>query len=466
MIKIPLFFIFGLSINYTSLLFAQNLIPNPGFEQCKKCDTRGFIELGIGSGANDTLDWNSATYGSPDIYSSFPHTGKRHGGFFTGFGKFEYLANHFTQPLVAGARYKFSFWVRAHPQNDFITDEIGVYLLRGSTTFLQSEPLKQIKPSYNTPEKDFVYPKEYVQYSFEYTACGGEDHFIVGRFNPLIEGDTLYVGAMPRPINVSQTLYYYVDDFEMLQISPPLVEDPISTKMLDLCKDSLKTLRVHENYANKNIRWNNGTTGPEIQFKNEDTIWVEIQLDDPCNTVIRDTVFIQYYKEVSLKILSSDTICTGDTLMLQALCNGECFEYVWNNQQTERIISVTQPGIYGVKVKSVCYDLYREKEIFAKKSKIPSFIQIPNVITRSGAPDNQVFKVFVPVSKKHRLFQTEWDIYNRWGQQVNHRSGLDIEWRPDANIPPDTYLYQFKAKYQDCNEITNTIVKGNFILLD
>src|SRR6185436_14353138 len=98
-------------------LIGQNLIPNPGFEQCDKCDGSGTKELTINIGANDPIDWTGATYGTPDFKSISPHTGKKHGGFFVGFAKYEYLLNHFTQCLQEDAKYQFSFWVKASTQN-------------------------------------------------------------------------------------------------------------------------------------------------------------------------------------------------------------------------------------------------------------------------------------------------------------------------------------------------------------
>ena len=441
----------------------QNLIPNPGFEQCDRCDNRGFYELGIGRGANDPTDWNSATYGSPDIYSTVPHTGKRHGGFFTGPGKFEYLANQFNEPLKQGATYQFSFWVRAHPQfSSYIVDEIGVYILQGSTAFKQSDPLSQFKPSFTTPDGQFIPPKDYLPFKFEYVACGGEDHFIVGRFNKLMKGDSIYIGPDPS----IQSIYYYVDDFEMIEVKPPLQEDPIALQQIDLCKDSVKTIRVHDAYVQKEVRWSTGERGPTVQIKNLDTLWVEIHLNDACNTILRDTLYIRYFKDISMKILSTDSICTGDSISLQALCNGDCFEYLWNTGQTDRVIRITQPGLYTVKAKTVCYDLIQEKEILAKDGHVPDFIQLPNVITRSGAAENQVFKAFVQPGQKHRLQSTSWNIFNRWGVLVDEKSGLDLEWRPDSNVSPDTYLYQFMAKYQDCNATNTKVFKGHVILLD
>ncbi|MBK9107039.1 MAG: gliding motility-associated C-terminal domain-containing protein [Saprospiraceae bacterium] len=446
--------------------YSQNLIPNPGFEQCDLCDSRGFKELGIGFGANVPADWNSATYGSPDIYSNLPKTGKRHGGFFTGFRKHEYLVNHFTESLKMGATYRFSFWLMANPQNlNYIIDEIGVHIQKGKAVYPQSEPLRQIMPTFKSPDEDYIAGKIYRQFTFEYKACGGEDHFIVGRFQALEKMDTFFVGSKRPADPYLEAIYYLVDDFEMIEISAPVIADPLPSE-LELCKDSLKSLRIHDLYAGLPIKWSTGATGPEIQFKNEDLIWVEIILDDACKSILRDTIQIQYFKDVNMKILSADSICTGDTLELQAICNEKCFDFIWNNQQTDRIAKITAPGIYTVRAKTFCYDLMRSKEIFPSHRMVQTFVQFPNIITRSGLPENQNFKAFIKPQQQHRIYNLEWSIFNRWGEKIFSSEDQNAVWQPADTNPIDSYLYMYKINYQDCNAVTTKIFKGNFNLID
>lgn len=457
---------FSIFLIWTREVLAQNLIPNPGFEQCDLCDSRGFKELGIGFGANVPADWNSATYGSPDIYSTQPRSGKKHGGFFTGFRKFEYLANHFTEPLKPTATYKFSFWIMANPQYmNYIVDEIGVYIQKGQTNYPQSEPLRQLNPTFNSPDLDYISSKNYRQFSFEYTACGGEDHFIVGRFQYLGNADTAFVGTKRPPDPTSEPIYYYVDDFEMIEISPGLIVDPLPSQ-LELCRDSLKSIRVHDAYINRPIKWSTGDSGPETRFKNEDFIWVEITLDDHCKTLLRDTVKINYFKDVNMQIISVDSVCTGDTISLQALCNGPCFDYLWNNQQTERIAKITQPGTYTVQAKTACYDLARTKEIFPSNREVQTFILFPNIITKSGLPENQTFKPYIKPAQRHRLQSLEWSIFTRWGEKVFTSSDINTSWQPGTSNLIDTYLYTYKISYQDCKDITTQLFKGHFNLID
>jgi hypothetical protein len=448
-------------------LAGQNLIPNPGFERCDGCDANGFMELGIGKGANIPSDWVSASFGSPDIYSSQPRSGKRHGGFFSGFKKFEYLANHFTTPLERGARYRFSFWIKSDRRYPlYALDEFGVFILNGEPIYLQTEPLRQLMPNFVSPDGQFIGPDTYLSLSFEFAACGGEDHFVVGRFKSVEKGDTSFIGAI-RPANPSGELFYYiVDDFEMVQIQAPPPGDLLPAQ-LTMCPDSTKTLRVPDEYAKANIIWSTGATGPETSFTNQALVWVEVRLDDACNTVLRDSVIIDFFPEVNLKILGADSLCTGDTLLLKALCNGDCFDLVWSNQQTGPTAAVTQPGNYSVVAKTACRIIEKSKAISPSLKSLDDLVQFPNVVLRNGQAENQVFRPFISANRQNRLLAMEWAVYNRWGREVFFTRDPSAQWIPSpSEAPTDAYLYRCKATYQDCELPVTRSFKGTFNLID
>ncbi len=455
----------SLSFLCFSILDAQNLIPNPGFEQCDACDANGFKELGIGLGANNPIDWNAATFGTPDFRSTYPHSGKKHGGFFTGFQKHEYLVNHFSTTLMAGATYQFSFWIQGSTQNlNYAIDEIGVYLLKGEAIYPQAEPLKQLTPTFKSKEGEFIDAKNYIRLSFEYKACGGEDHFIVGRFAPLGQGDTSFVGKK-RPVNPgSEAIYYFVDDFEMIETNPAPSYDLLPSE-ITLCPDSSKTLSIPDPLRTMKIIWSNGETLPEIQIKNEGKIWVQVQLDDACNTILRDTVIISYFPNVNLKILSTDSICNGDTIELRALCNGDCFEFRWSNGMNTDVSKISEAGIYTVTAKSACKEISKSKEIFSLNRKINRFIEFPNVISLNGQVGNESFQPYIKPEEIQRIKKLKWVIFNRWGKKVFETNKVNDKWTPGSDNPNDTYLYYYEVEYLDCNGLTTDVFKGNFSLL-
>lgn len=448
-----------------NLVTAQNLIPNPGFEQCDQCDARGFKELGIGYGANNPIDWTAATFGSPDFYSIAPHMGKKHGGFFVGFAKHEYLTNHFTNPLRAGAIYQFSFWARPGTQNPvYAIDELGVFIQTGPAVYKQAEPLKQLKPTYESPDQDFIKGPDYKLFSFNYTACGGEDHFIVGRFRALSKGDTSFIGTNPPSNPGGVAIYYFVDDFEMIEITPPQLVD-LLPKEIFLCPGEIKKIRIPAPYDQGIISWSTGENLAEIQVPETGPLTVEVQLQDNCKTILRDTVIIRTEPNINIKILGPDNVCIGDTIELDAVCNGNCFDFSWNNGLNTQQIMVRDTGDYIVKAKTICKELSDTFHVRALTKEIKSFIKFPNVLAPYGEETNRKFRPSIVKHEANRVIEMKLLIYNRWGQKLFETSDLNGAWTPNEDIPMDTYIYLAEFKYQDCDRIRNSKLTGSLSLI-
>ncbi len=509
--------------SFPVLLAGQNLIPNPGFEQCDKCDNRGFKELSIGFGANDPADWTAATYGTPDFQSVSPHTGKKHGGFFVGFPKFEYLTNHFTACLKKDAVYQFSFWISPDTRSpNYIVDEIGVYIQQGPCEFKQPDPLKQLTPVYQSDDGDFIGKSGYRLLRFEYTAKGGEDHFVVGRFRNLGLGDTTFVGTK-RPANPSsEPVYYFVDDFEMIQISQNPVIDLIPD-VITLCPGEKKQLTIPSPYNQGAINWSTGQKTATIDVPEINTVYVEVTLNDACKTIIKDSTHIIIRPLAQIQIIGSDSICEGGSTLLTATCDS-CLELSWNSllvtmpgeytvtaktncgEQTvsKKIVlyddhgqiaidgvdeictgdkkeltahcdrctdlswtklEISQPGEYTVTAKTICKEITATKKIGTANQQIDSLVRFPNVVFPNGQDINHSFKPVIKKGEEGRIMNFTFTIFNRWGQTLIKTKVKEDEWQPDPGLPMDTYLYIGEIEYQDCNGIKKNGFKGTVTLV-
>ncbi len=89
-------------------------------------------------------------------------------------------------------------------------------------------------------------------------------------------------------------------------------------------------------------------------------------------------------------------------------------------------------------------------------------IFIPNAFSPDGDGLNDIFR---PVASG--LIELEMYIYNRWGQQVFHRSGLDVGWN-GASVNEDYFseagVYQYVIRLKD-NSLSNFEYKGSVRLL-
>lgn len=334
----------------SGFLLAQNLIPNPGFENCAKCQN-GFFELGINSGANDPIDWYAATYGTSDFKSDLPNSGKLHGGFFVGYKKFEYLANHLESPLIAGAKYQCSFYIRLFPNGmSYALDEIGIYFQNGKANFPQAEPLSKLKAQFTTPDRDYILSDHYRKFTFEFIACGGEDQMIVGRMNSWGEADTLLVASKPLA-NLDQAYpYYLVDDFDLHLIDQVENRAPDTVRVCDhqKVKISLDSSGIYE------VLWSNGSDQFSTEIGGESApLWVEYKFGKDCSS-FREDIALVVDKKPNVELKGLLSLCPGKALQVEAVCDGECLGFLWPDGSTGNTFEISEPGKFELQYKWRC----------------------------------------------------------------------------------------------------------------
>ncbi len=204
-----------------SAAHAQNLVPNPSFENFTTCpNTQDQL--------NFASPWMKPTGGSPDYYNACagsgpfvgvpvnglgnqtPHSGNAYAGFILrpSNNYREYIEVPLTSPLVAGVAYDVSFYVSLSDASQWAIDKFGAYLSVGVIGPVSGAPTLPYTPQVAHPLGNFITDKtNWTLISGSYTAAGGEDHLIIGNFsdNPSTTPVTGLGGFYPGS-------YYYIDD--------------------------------------------------------------------------------------------------------------------------------------------------------------------------------------------------------------------------------------------------------------
>ncbi len=198
---------FFLLINFCS---AQNLIPNPGFEEVHACPT-GLRQLELAK------YWYGANAGTPELFhncgfraSISPNTGNAMGGviFLSEASSFvEYLQVEFVDSLVQGEEYDFSFYIRLSTTSLIAINNIGAFfskngLHRNLWVRFQNRP--QIvfgEVADNT--------QSWQKLEGTYKASGGEKFITIGNFF----AKHFVTEKIVNKAATDRTTYYYVDDF-------------------------------------------------------------------------------------------------------------------------------------------------------------------------------------------------------------------------------------------------------------
>lgn len=242
---------------------AQNLVPNPSFEQYFQCPGSFNAQ---GSARNFAPGWISPTLGTPDLFNrcSFGNAGVPHNWAgvapaHRGFGYSgiyvwlnnnnyrEYLQAKLTDSLTEGRKYKIEFFFRLSIYSKYSIDRIGV-LLSDSMHQVSHDRLWPVEPSF-THVMDSVYSKKtglWNSVGFEYTARGGEKYISIGNFSSDAETKKFHIhfSRANEPM-LERAAYFYIDD---VSVTPTHLSSPGPVSL-----DSKPVVKPNEIYILKHI---------------------------------------------------------------------------------------------------------------------------------------------------------------------------------------------------------------------
>jgi OOP family OmpA-OmpF porin len=240
-----------------SCVSAQNLVSNPGFEECTKGESALSKYFTVNS-------WFPANGGSPDYFttghnstyptqavpdnfagSCQPHSGKAYAGLIAYSGEImdfkEYLEVPLQSVLVKDAIYKFQMYAMLGQKSKFALEQVGVCF--------SAEPLKKslaitinIRPDILIDSVTLEKSQGWVLYSGTYKAKGGEHYLTIGNF---FLSSPVYVNDKRSKF---QQAYYYIDDVS-LECLTNLPDKPIDTTVVV----STLNIPVDQPYILKNI---------------------------------------------------------------------------------------------------------------------------------------------------------------------------------------------------------------------
>jgi hypothetical protein len=202
---------------------AQNLVPNPSFEDTLRCPS---TPSGLAS-LSDSPPWTQASDGSPDLFHEC-HTGfagvpsnafggqtARSGKAYAGFAPYdpdstwsyrEYIEAPLLSPLQAGTQYWVTFYVSRAGTTDYAIKEIGAHFSNGYH-YSNIDSTLSLIPQIENSGGVLIDSSSWVKISESFIATGGEDHIIIGNFNR--SQFTTSVQVKSENIDYS---YYYIDD--------------------------------------------------------------------------------------------------------------------------------------------------------------------------------------------------------------------------------------------------------------
>lgn len=355
---------------------AQNLAPNPSFEDYDECPTyMPALSAPLDPPVSIT-DWYMPTMGSSDYFNtcSFggsgfsipgnfvgwqePRTGNGYLGIHCNYpseeGYWEYVEAPLLSTLTAGHRYYIGYWVNLAAWNQSFAiagiDQMGA-LFRSDYIDLPSFSGRLTETPQVISPAGYVYKDtagwELVEGMF--TASGSEQWVVLGNFTPAGLLTTEYLGGDSSFFS-GKLIYYMLEDVCILDMEG----NPSETAIHDTATCTGHPITLNAGDAHSNYLWNDG---PGLQQKVVDmpgTYWVK-SVDLATCSIRTDTFRVAARGTAAPISLGNDTVvCSNIPLTLNAY--DLAFDtYHWNTGASGPAITTGTPGTYYVAASSECY---------------------------------------------------------------------------------------------------------------
>lgn len=386
-----IFFIF--SILLSPIVFSQNLIMNPSFEEYWQCPT--FL------GQIDRCKYlSSPDRGSPDYYNvcgtaphaSVPnayygHQEPKNGNAYVGlFHSFvneyakEYIQLSFSEELKPLKTYHFSIFVSVADitgwSSDFFHFKFSDTLMVYNNAYLYNF----ISPDIIVENLDLTDPTEWVEVSFDYVAHGGEKYIIIGNFNLNLGTDAFL--AFPSENNSNEFAYFYLDDASIIELNPTITTYPAT------CNENGNAIIT--NYTSSNT-YTFSPPGPTVDNNGvisgmtAETSYTVVAKDSSYNSYPSDTFSIepQLPAPNPPTITSPQTFCENSTASYLQPFSADYQWYSSNNSPVHENDTLLSGTYYVSQTVDGCES--ERAEVVVQINPTPNVIVSPNQAICKGA---------------------------------------------------------------------------------
>jgi hypothetical protein len=222
--KILLFF--TLSSIFFAVGKAQNLVPNPSFEDTIHCPTN------LNQVPNSNY-WSNPTLASPDFFNACStvggnvvhvpnngfgfqsaHSGNAYVGCYTynPSGR-EYVQTKLLDSLVSGKKYIVSLYVSLADNAGYSMNTIGIYFSKTPIGSSNTSRLPYTAQIQNTSSNPLTDKNNWMLISDTLWASGGEQYITIGNFMVDSSSDTV------RLVGGFTASYYYIDDVSVIDVN-------------------------------------------------------------------------------------------------------------------------------------------------------------------------------------------------------------------------------------------------------
>ena len=345
-----------------SFVNAQNLVPNPSFENVTsiQCDLVNYYGGPGGDFDNKMNNWYRGSKGSSDIWTTlnnsdctnhsphpigpysyrghqYPRNGDNFVGFYTNesfeYTYREYVSVQLTSPLISNKFYKIKYFVSLADYEYYRkATNVDAYFSINNPAFYSTHP-DSSRLNYNPQIRSYDFISDtvnWVEISGVFSPTDTMNYLTIGNFfdnqNTNFEDGEGYTSYS----------YYFLDDVSVEEVDIWVTGDTT------ICLGDTATLFAN---GNDTVAW--AISSDTNVFFSTDTIINVMPTQDMVYWLYgpRDTVpFRLFVDTTSLNLGLDSVICSGDTISLIANYHG--FTNLWSDSSTDTSLLVNEAGTY------------------------------------------------------------------------------------------------------------------------
>lgn len=410
-------------------LAAQNLIPNPGFDEVTDCPSElGQIYL--------AEPWEEVTIGFANLMNScspseyfikVPNAGRyihsyqpaRSGEGYAhiltyrnvaGDGNIIYAETPLLERLQKGKEYYIEFYVSPDINPDpadfwIYTDAVGLAL---TDTFYYEEvqpneamSLEPVIENRGTLITDTV---GWTRISGCHISDGTEKFAIIGNFRNTAETLIEVEDENVWPYNN----FFYIEDVLIMLF------DPLPDTLL-LCNTAEE---LNGSFLYGSYLWSTGETDSMITISSSGQYTLEVFMD---NCVLRDTVQVIGARKES-EFPTDTLICSDESLLIQPLFFGN---YQWQNGRNTEQITIQRAGNYAATITNACGEFYFSTDVEVEDCLCEFYI--PNIFSPNNDGINDDLEIFISCDFEYNI--TNFSVFDRWGDHIyTSVDEFDMKW--------------------------------------
>jgi gliding motility-associated-like protein len=235
-------------------------------------------------------------------------------------------------------------------------------------------------------------------------------------------------------LSITQTGVYWVAvDLNGCVKADTITVTVIELPIIDLGADTIlcagDTLLIDASLANASYYWQDSSTVSSISVSETGNYWVSVEVN---NCSASDSVYITFQDLPVVNLGEDTTLCESQTLSLgQTNINAT---YLWQDNSTNSIFKVGEPGIYWVIVTQESCSA--SDTIIVSDDNCMVSLELPNAFSPN---DDGINDIFIP-KVSEGIVSMNTIIYSRWGNLVHESNKLQIEWN-GQNANDGTYFW-------------------------